>query len=365
MNEPLRPSSLSEILDRTVQLYRARFLVFLGISLVPTALVLVPVCGFALLFGWLGSNGAGSATPGAEILAGLLLIGAVLVAVPVLLGAVALAMAAMSHAAARAHLGEKVTIRGAYKAVWRRGWHYVWLLILEGLFIGAAPLAAWIAIVSITAGAAALLQRAGAGSADTLLGWAVVLFAVALFGCFVWMLLRLSLAFPACVVEETGAWTAIRRSNSLSKGTKGRIFLLFLLAAVLNWIVSIAIILTLAIVVALIPGLSGPQYAQTVDLILGFFVYGVGFAVQALIRPVYGIALTLFYYDQRIRLEGFDIEWMMQQAGLVAPPPSTPVAAPWLPPIPRQPRTSDREPPQTGEIQQPTEPPPAVSGESR
>ena len=27
-----------------------------------------------------------------------------------------------------------------------------------------------------------------------------------------------------------------------------------------------------------------------------------------------------FYYDQRIRLEGFDIEWMMQRAGLVVPP---------------------------------------------
>jgi len=367
MNEPLRPSSLSEILDRTVQLYRARFLVFLGISLVPTALVLVPVCGFALLFGWLGSNGAGSATPGAEILAGLLLIGVVLVAVPILLGAVALAMAAMSHAAARAYLGEKVTIRGAYKAVWRRGWHYVWLLILEGLIIGAAPLGVWIALLALIAYAAMLAQDAGlsGNSVAVISGFPAGLLTVVLVWYFIWMLLRLSLTFPACVVEEIGAWTAIRRSNSLTKGTKGRIFLLFRLAAVLNWIVSIAIILTLAIVVALIPRLSSPQYAQTVDLILGFFVYGVGFAVQALIRPVYGIALTLFYYDQRIRLEGFDIEWMMQQAGLVAPPPSTPVAAPWLPPIPRQPQNSDREPPQSGEIQQSTEPPPAVSGGSQ
>jgi hypothetical protein len=29
--------------------------------------------------------------------------------------------------------------------------------------------------------------------------------------------------------------------------------------------------------------------------------------------------ITLFYYDQRIRHEGFDIEWMMNQAGLNAP----------------------------------------------
>jgi hypothetical protein len=49
--------------------------------------------------------------------------------------------------------------------------------------------------------------------------------------------------------------------------------------------------------------------------------YGAAFAVQALTRPVYGIALTLFYYDQRIRQEAFDIEWMMLQAGLVVPQP--------------------------------------------
>jgi hypothetical protein len=34
---------------------------------------------------------------------------------------------------------------------------------------------------------------------------------------------------------------------------------------------------------------------------------------------VYGIALMLFYYDQRIRQEAFDIEWMMLKAGLVVP----------------------------------------------
>ena len=32
--------------------------------------------------------------------------------------------------------------------------------------------------------------------------------------------------------------------------------------------------------------------------------------------PVFSIALVIFYYDQRVRKEGFDILWMMQQAGL-------------------------------------------------
>jgi len=48
-----------------------------------------------------------------------------------------------------------------------------------------------------------------------------------------------------------------------------------------------------------------------------FLVYGSSFAVQAFTKPVYAIALMLFYYDQRIRKEGFDIEWMMARAGLM------------------------------------------------
>jgi hypothetical protein len=33
------------------------------------------------------------------------------------------------------------------------------------------------------------------------------------------------------------------------------------------------------------------------------------------LRPM----ITLFYYDQRIRHEGYDIEWMMNAAGLNPP----------------------------------------------
>jgi len=44
-----------------------------------------------------------------------------------------------------------------------------------------------------------------------------------------------------------------------------------------------------------------------------------GFVTNALIGPIYATGLTLFYYDQRVRKEGFDIEWMMQAAGLSVP----------------------------------------------
>jgi hypothetical protein len=332
MDEPLHPSSLSEILDRTAQLYRSRFLVFLGIAVIPTAVLLVFAGIVALLVLRVGPWD-GSASVFTGVIVALLAGGVFLLALPTLVAVTALAQAAMSYAAARAFLGQPITIRDSYKTVWRRGWRYIGLFIFEIVVIWVVPFAAWFVVVLLSAALAALAQNAGIGGGGlfVLAGFLIV---AGLITYGFWMALRLSLAFPACVVEQIGAWDAIKRSSSLTTGTRGRILLLYLLGAALNWILSIAITLPLAIVMALVPGSSSPQHAQGAAVITIFVIYGSAFTVQALTRPVYGIALILFYYDQRIRQEGFDIEWMMLQAGLVVPAPqpqSQSEAQPWLP----------------------------------
>jgi hypothetical protein len=65
-----------------------------------------------------------------------------------------------------------------------------------------------------------------------------------------------------------------------------------------------------------------------------------GFFTNTFLGPIWAAGITLFYYDQRVRKEGYDIEWMMQAAGLtppeqlVAPPtaatPTFTTAEPWL-----------------------------------
>jgi hypothetical protein len=334
MNEPLRPSTLGEILDRTAQLYRSRFLLFLGISVIPTVVVVALACLIGLVVAWWSAAGAGSVSEAeGYVLVAVFALGVTLVALPIFLAATALAMAAMCHAVSRVYLGQATTLRDAYKSVWRRGWRYIGLYLLEGLLIGVAPIAAWTVLVFLVAGGAALARTAGMGSitGGALFGLLVVLAVVALIGYVIWMALRLSLAFPACVVEQIGAWTAIKRSSNLSLGTKGRIFVLFLLGATLSWLLSMGITLPLTIILALLPGMNNAQNVGVIAWVPFFVIYGSLFAVQALVRPVYGIALVLFYYDQRIRIEGFDIEWMMQQAGMVVAPPPTAQAAPWLP----------------------------------
>ncbi|MGH9599528.1 MAG: DUF7544 domain-containing protein [Terracidiphilus sp.] len=344
MDEALHPSTLSEILDRTVQIYRQRFLVFVGIAAVPTAAVLVPVCGLVLVAVWLGASITHLArNTETALLAGV----GILVVAPVWSAVTALATAAMNDAASRGYVsGERVTIRGAYKEAWRRGWRYVGLYVLEGLLVWVAPIVVWILLA--VGGAAASVAMRGAGT-DALLGIGAFVAAAGLIGYAIWMLLRLSLAFAASVVEEVGVMAALKRSAALSKGTKGRIFLLYLLGTVLYYLLMIAVTIPMTIVLALIPGVNGPQHAQTMAAIVLAVVYGTVFAAQVLIRPVYAIALVLFYYDQRIRQEGFDIEWMMQRAGLVAPAPALPEAQPWMPAMPIEAAAAQPETPQTEE----------------
>jgi hypothetical protein len=324
MDEPLHPSGLSEILDRTAQIYRARFLIFLGIATIPTAVLVLP-CGLgALLVVWTGEH---TKNPMAGAMAGLGFVALGMIALPIFAGASALANAAMSHAASRAILGQKTTIRDAYKAVWGRGWRYVGLYFIQILAVWGIPMVAWTILVFLTVALSALVRSAGLDGGGFIV-FAIFVAVAALVGFAIWMSLRLSVSYPAAVVEQIGPWTAVERSAKLTKGTKRRILLLYVLVYVLNWILSAAITVPLMVAIYLIPGMKGPEHEQTAGTVVAFVIYGVMFLIQALTRPIYGIAQMLFYYDQRIRQEAFDIEWMMLRAGLVVPPEPLPAAMP-------------------------------------
>ena len=323
MDEPLHPSTLSEILDRTAQLYRSRFLVFLGIASLPTAVLLVCV-GIVAVLVLRVQPGTTASSVFAGVLVALVVGCIFLVALPTVLAATALAMAAMSHAAARAFLGQPIGIRSSYQSIWPRGWRAIGLYVFEIVVIWIVPFAAWTIAVMFSS-MLALLGGGPAGGA--VFAVAIIVIVAGLVSYAFWMSIRVSLAFPAAVVEQIGAWEGLRRSAALTNGTKGRILVLMLLSVALNFILTMAITFPLAFLIELLPGANTPQHAQTTGLLIMLAAYGSGFAVQALTRPVTGIALVLFYYDQRIRQEAFDIEWMMLQAGLVVPPPAPPQPA--------------------------------------
>lgn len=328
METNLRPLNLGEILDRTAILYRSRFLIFLGIAAIPTGVVLFFAAAVFLLSAWMGSTVDASATA----LLGVGVVGTVLVAIPVCVGATALGSAALTHAASRHFMEQPMTIRGSYRYAWSRGWRYVGLLSLQILFLAVVPFGAWTVVFTILAFISAFGRNAGPGGAPGALpGTLMLLFGLALVVFFLWMLLKLCLAFPACVVEQMGAWASLKRANSLGRGTRGRMLVLYLLAGALSWVVSLVLSVPALVLLSLFPQLNTPQHAQTIGAAFLFLMYGSSFASQAFTKPVTSIALVVFYYDQRIRKEAFDVEWMMQLAGMVPEPPPGVEPAPWTP----------------------------------
>lgn len=317
MNETLRPLTLAEILDRTAQLYRSRFLIFLGISTIPAGTIFVFAAGTFAFIAWMGQNSRnGGSVADAFVWVFLILLG-VLVA-PVGLAVSALGAAAMSDASARMFLGEPITIRSSYKNTWSRGWRYLGLYILQSLVIVVAP--ALVIALGLFAMILGKVSGYATGDNSPLFGGLMFLLFIVLGAFAVWMLLRFCLAFPACVVEQVTAWNALKRGIRLSRGTQGRILVMYILGLVLNWMLTWPVSILVLMVVTLVPSLQGQKHAQAVGMIVMFTLYGSYFAVKALVKPIYGIALTIFYFDQRIRKEGFDIEWLMHQAGMAMAP---------------------------------------------
>jgi hypothetical protein len=88
----------------------------------------------------------------------------------------------------------------------------------------------------------------------------------------------------------------------LTTGTKGRIFVVLLVAVALSYVGG-AIEIPLAIVIARAP-LNPHVIAQAMLL-------AITFVTHTLVTPVALIGLSLVYFDQRVRREAFDLVMLM------------------------------------------------------
>jgi len=322
MNNYLRPMALGEILDRTAELYRTHFLLFAGIPAIFAGMMLAVqvlylrsliLLGYPNMMAHWQWDTASVAV--FEALVILMLAG--------------LSIAANNRAVAWVYMDKSASIRAAAKSVLPRLRTYLWLMTITG-FRAWTPFAVlYVAFFAVafavlphdfmtnpTAMQSAAQHNPGAIMAAGL-GMLILapLFMLALvYG--VWMSLRYSLAVPACVVEDLPAAGAIKRSIDLSQGSRGRIFVLGLLVYAVRMLLGILFGFPLIALAVKHPGQTLPLGWLTLQQI-GVFVS------STLIGPIYSTGLTLFYYDQRIRKEGFDIEWMMQAAGL-SPQPELP-----------------------------------------
>jgi hypothetical protein len=318
MRETLRPSTLGEILDRTAQLYRRNFWLFAGVAALPIAIIVaVSAAVFATILAVPGLRNAGDSafSPAMALLIALFAI----VVFPIYIAAAVFSYAGLTEAAAKVHRGEKITIRGVFNAVRPWFWRYLWFGILQAAVIALVPGAIAGAVIGFLLFSVTLV---GGGSTATgvAIGFLTFFIGFGAFGVIIWRALGYSIGLSVCVVEKKSAWESLQRAWKLSQGTRGRIFVLYLLIAALAMAGSMIGYIVSGIVGAVAGAVGqGSQYVAAAAIVAAVLYLVVDFTVQVLLAPVSWTALVLFYYDQRIRKEGFDIEWMMQQAGLTEP----------------------------------------------
>jgi hypothetical protein len=301
MRAELRPSSLGEILDRTAQMYRSHFLLYFGIASIDYAATLVLSLIANVLF---FSHAHANARAYTRFTIGLGGSVGVLTLLPVAIG-----MAAVMHCVARNYLGNTCTIREAYAGIGRRWYRYV-LILLAMYCYAALPIAVLIGVVAVVP---ALLPS---GMAKVVVVGMAVILAFAGFFVMFWWMLRWALSIPASLMENLKVHRALKRSSILTKGGIGRIFVMLLLVGAVMTVIQYAIQIPMFVLLWKSRGV--PTLTTQIVASFGSFFSG------SFVLPIYSIALTLFYYDQRIRKEGYDVEWLMEQAAVI--PGATPVA---------------------------------------
>jgi len=316
METNLRPLSLGEILDRTAQLYRNNFILFAGIASVYAGIVLVLDLVQIGLTALLTSLHMTKELP---LFFGVWL----LLIFPLLIIFAGASVAANNRAVAWVYLGQPASIRGAYRSILPRLGRYLWLMAIAAFIVYLPFLvifAIYLVFVFAYGGSKGLFTQPAAGGdpkAAMVLGCVSIVFALLCIPAGIYasvMALRYSLAVPASVVEDLKARKALKRSVELSRGALGRIFVMGLLISIIQ--IGLALVTQMFFVVAAFKAAAHhgvlPLWVQVAQQIVGFFT-------NSFIGPMYATGLTLFYYDQRIRKEGFDIEWMMQAAGMTVP----------------------------------------------
>ena len=307
---PRGPMTFGQILDRIFQLMRANWRLFVGIALAPAAGIIAYYAVVIAAF-----------FPALKPLIlqqqpHLSLMTMVWFAVTYVLGIVlmvviyALYEPAAVYAALEANAGTRVTIGKAWAVAWRKAGRYIWLAILRALIV-MLPIMVFGGVIAGTVGIS--LARGQGGSnpyAMIMLFPLLMLFYVGAMVYAVLVMLRLVLAVPACVAEDVSAWTAIRRSNQLTYGAKGRLFLLALLmyaiayAAFLVVEMAIFFVGAIAVLVGMALHLTMAPWGY-----IGIGVAAVVFACayllwMACIAAAYSTLFALVYQDQRLRMEG-------------------------------------------------------------
>jgi hypothetical protein len=301
--------TFGQILDRIFRLVRAHLRPFMAIGLLPMA----SIFGLeALIFAGLAIAGVFPHPPAQMTSRTIVTIGFsfLVIFLPIIFFVYGLYYGAATYAALEADHGRKVTAAEAFRHGRGRIGRYAWLMLLSSLFIS---LPIFVCITAIGIGALMLGLMRSANPNPAALFFLIPLAALFYLGSIVYaifMSLRLSLAFPACVHENLTAMQAIRRSGVLTNGAKGRIFLVLLVIYAISY-VAVMILYAVGLFAFAIGALTGAGHASlTSPITIALAVAGVlvllalVFLWSAVLMAAYSTAFAVLYRDQCLRKDG-------------------------------------------------------------
>jgi uncharacterized membrane protein len=303
------PLTFGQILDRILRLMRGNLKRFVALGSVPTGAMFAFYVLFAVVLLFSGAIPHPPRQPDFQKAAWIGFPVFVLAGLGLML-AFALYEAAASHGALLADRGISVSFREAYGLAWRDAGRYVWLALLRAFLIGFPLFGTWIVIL----GGAAFLAYHGAtgitpGALFLLVPLAVLLYG-GTFAYAVVMGLRLSLAYPISVAEQLPARAALRRSAQLTKGAKGKIFLILLVIYAISYAVLLLVEALCGLVAVLgFLAVTTMHFQMTapwnsagiaITVVCAFVVM---FVWLAAVWASYATSLAVIYHDQLSRLD--------------------------------------------------------------
>jgi hypothetical protein len=254
MTHTLVPLSLGKLLDETFNIYRRNFPLFIGISMVPNLVLLLlqlvvtpPAAGDQKL-----------ETIGTAL--------GVLGTLVVSTFAGSIVTAATTFGVSDIYLDRPASMVDCFARVWAKALKVVYVSFMVGLIVGVGTM------LCIAPG----------------IYWAGVY----------------GIAVPAVVLENITGNEALKRSSSLTSDSVGRVVVVYFLTTIFAAGMSFALdagVNALSSKVFRVSAAFAPQVLQQITNAVGEILFG----------PVSAIALTLVYYDQRVRKEAFDIQHMM------------------------------------------------------
>lgn len=310
----LRPRSVQEIIDQAFRLYRRYFFTFLAI----TAVVFVPVNMVVQLLN-VALQGSSttlqrSTIPGStldttetlnESLALIIVLFLAIMGLAVLGSLLQyLSQGALTSAVADSHLDRPVSFGRAYRTMLKRlgpllGAIGIQLLIGLGIFLPAVAVF-MLSIASILAGGD---SGAGAGFLFICLGFLLMFVS---FFFYAYVFVRLTVIVPAIMVEGLGPVQAVRRSWQLVQGYWWRTLALVVVLGLINAVISAG---PAYLVTALVAAIT-----QSFDTVLiSALTAVITIITEALFIPLSLTCYTLYYFDLRVRKEGFDLETALNQ----------------------------------------------------